>query len=104
LICCFDMDQRPSRSCILQLAKRAEELKRKEVFVVAIQASKVDEDKLNEWIKKNNISFPMGLIQGDEEKTRFTWGVRSLPWLILTDKKHVVRAEGFALTELDNKN
>ena len=42
------------------------------------------------------------MIQGDA-KTRFTWGVRSLPWLILTDAKHVVRAEGFALTELDDK-
>jgi len=42
------------------------------------------------------------MIQGDVEKTRFTWGVKSLPWLILTDRNHVVAAEGFALAELDD--
>ncbi|MHC4489383.1 MAG: hypothetical protein ACYS9C_12915 [Planctomycetota bacterium] len=37
------------------------------------------------------------------EKTRFTWGIQALPWLILTDKQHVVTAEGFTLTELNEK-
>ena len=31
------------------------------------------------------------------------WGVHSLPWLILTDDKHLVRVEGFPLAELDGK-
>ena len=43
------------------------------------------------------------LIQGDEEETRFNWGVKSLPWLILTDSKHIVVAEGFGLDSLDDK-
>jgi len=42
------------------------------------------------------------MIQGDEEKTRFNWGVNSLPWLILTDKNHIVVAEGLVLDELDD--
>ena len=87
----------------MQLAKQAEQLKQKGVTVVAIQASKVDEKKLNEWVKKNNISFPVGMIHGDEEKTRFAWGVKSHPWLILTDAKHVVTAEGFTINELEEK-
>jgi hypothetical protein len=41
------------------------------------------------------------MVPGDAEKTRLAWGVRSLPWLILTDQKRIVRAEGFALAELD---
>jgi hypothetical protein len=45
----------------------------------------------------------VGAITADIEKTRFTWGVRSLPWLILTDSKHIIRAEGFNLSELDEK-
>ena len=101
LICFFDIAQRPSRYGITQLAKRVEELERRGVTVVAIQASKVDENALNQWMKKNNISFPVGMVQGDEEKTRFTWGVRSLPWLILSDRKHVVRAEDFGVNELN---
>jgi hypothetical protein len=41
------------------------------------------------------------MIQGEEEETRLAWGVRSLPWLILTDSEHIIRAEGFVLAELD---
>ena len=70
---------------------------------MAVQASKVDETALREWVKKNNIPFQVGMVQGDEEKTRFNWGVKALPWLILTDKKHTVRAEGFSLADLDAK-
>ena len=103
LVCFWDMEQRPSRYCIRQLAKQANQLKQKGVTVVVVHASKVDEDTLNEWVKKNNIPLPIGMVQGDEEKTRFTWGVRSLPWLILTDHKHIIRANGFSLAELNEK-
>jgi hypothetical protein len=44
---------------------------------IAVQASKVEQEKLNKWIKESNITFPLGLIEGDEEQTRSTWGVRS---------------------------
>jgi len=55
-------------------------------------------------VRKQGISFPVGMIQGDEEKTHIAWGgVRSLPWLILTDRKHIVRATGFSINELDEK-
>jgi protocatechuate 3,4-dioxygenase beta subunit len=103
LVCFWDMQQRPSRNCIRELTKRAEELKEKGVAVIAVQASKIDENALNQWVKKYNIPFAVGMVQGDVEKTRFAWGVRSLPWLILTNRKHIVRAEGFALTEIDEK-
>jgi hypothetical protein len=103
LVCFWDMEQRSSRACIRQLAKQAEQLKQKGVIVVAVQASKIDENTLNEWVKKYKISFPVGMVQGDVEKSRFAWGVRSLPWLILTDRKHIICAEGFALSELSEK-
>jgi len=103
LVCFFDMNQRPSRRCIMELAKQADQLKQKGVIVIALQAFKVDENALNEWVKKQNILFLVGMIEGDAEKMRFVWGVRSLPWLILTDKEHAVRAEGFALEQLDEK-
>ena len=103
LVCFFDMEQRPSRSCVIQLAKRAEELKRKGVTVVAVQVSVVKMDNLDQWVKKNRIPFPVGMARDDETKARFTWGVKSLPWLILTDREHVVTAEGFGLAELGNE-
>jgi hypothetical protein len=103
LVCFFDMQQRSSRNGINQLAKQTEQLRQKGVTVIAVQASKVDESQLSEWVKANNIPFPVGMIEDDEEKIRFNWGVKSLPWLILTDSEHIVHAEGFALNELSEK-
>jgi len=103
LACFFDIQQRPSRNTLLRLTKQAEELKLKGVTIVAVQAVKVDENTLNEWLKENNVPFTIGTIRDNEEQVRFNWGVKSLPWLILTDKKHIVVAEGFSINELDEK-
>lgn len=103
LICFFDMNQRPSRRCISEMAKQAKQLKEKGISIVAIQATKIHRDKLDEWIKENNIPFSVGMIEEDVEKTRFTWGVRSLPWLIMTDSRHLVIEAGFSLSALDDK-
>jgi hypothetical protein len=103
MVCFFDVEQRPSRNFLRQLTARAQELETKGVAVVALQASKIDEDSLNKWCRQFDISFPVGMVQGNEENTRFTWGVKSLPWLILTDQEHIVRANGFSLTELTQK-
>ncbi len=101
LMCFWDMNQRPSRNCVVQLAGRAEELAQKGVTIVSIHASETDEKTLDTWVTDADIPFPVGTIPADHEQTRFAWGVRSLPWLILTDKSHVIRAEGFRLSDLD---
>ncbi|MHC4645316.1 MAG: redoxin domain-containing protein, partial [Planctomycetota bacterium] len=85
LVCFFDMNQRPSRHYIMELTKRAEELKEEGIAVVCIQASSVEQQKLDDWISKHSMAFSVGMIEANEEKVRFKWGVRSLPWLILTD-------------------
>ena len=103
LVCFWDMNQRPSRQCITKLAEQAGQLKEKGVNIVAIQDTKVDRTALDEWIKKYNIPFAVGMIAGKEEEVHLAWGVKALPWLILTDRKHIVRAEGFVLSELDGK-
>jgi hypothetical protein len=103
LVCLFDMNQRPSRHCVTQLAGQAEQLKNKGVITLTVQASQTEQEALNQWVKKNNIPLSVGMVQGDVEKTRFNWGVKSLPWLILTDSKNIVRAEGFGLDELEKK-
>ena len=103
LVCFFDINQRPSRNCIMQLAKQAQQLKGKGVTVVAVQASQIDEKTLNEWVKENSIPFPVGMLEGDSERIRFAWGVQSLPWLVLSNKQHIVQTEGFILSELDEK-
>jgi hypothetical protein len=103
LVCFFDMEQRPSRNCILQVNKRIQELSAKDIVTIAVQASKVNRAEFDQWKKENTISFPAGAIRPDEPHTRWVWGIRSLPWLILTDKEHIVKSYGFSIDELDEK-
>lgn len=103
LVCFWDMDQRPSRHFVTQLAGRAAQLAEKGVVIVAVQAGKVDQNVLAEWVKTARIPFAAGSIGSDAEKARLEWGVASLPHLILTDRRHVVVADGFGLGELEKK-
>ena len=67
----------------------------------SVQAVQMDDGALRKWVSEENIPFPVGMIQGDEECVRFDWAVYSLPWLILTDREHIIQAEGFGLDHLD---
>ncbi|HUU16984.1 MAG TPA: carboxypeptidase regulatory-like domain-containing protein [Sedimentisphaerales bacterium] len=103
LLCFFDMNQRPSRHLLKQLLQQTEQLSQKGLQIIAIKAEQVDKKTLDNWVTKNNITFPVGMITGDADKVKSNWAVNSLPWLILTDKEHVVQAEGFGINELDEK-
>jgi len=103
LVCFFDMNQRPSRHCIRQLAQKSNELTAKAISVVVIQAAQCEPQALADWARSQKVPFPVAATATDQTRLRLDWGVQSLPWLILTDREHVVRAEGFALSELDGK-
>ena len=103
LVCFFDLEQRPSRNCITQLNKKAKELESKDIEIIAVQASKIEQTKLDEWIKENNIELPVRMIKANEEQTRLDWGVKALPWLILTNKELMVTDEGFSISEIEEK-
>ena len=96
------MNQRPSRHCVKQLVDKSQNLADQNVSVILVQASCTEPEQLDNWARTAKISLPLGMVKEDAEKQLFTWGVQGLPWLILTDQKHVVRAEGFGLNELDN--
>jgi uncharacterized GH25 family protein len=103
LVCFFDWEQRPSRNCLLQLARQAPSLQEKSVAIVGVHVAKDNDAGLQKWVADSKIPFPVGAIQGDREEIFFTWSVKSLPWLVLTDANHVVTAEGFALSALEEK-
>ncbi|MBN2590413.1 MAG: carboxypeptidase regulatory-like domain-containing protein [Sedimentisphaerales bacterium] len=104
LVCFFDIEQRPSRSCILELSKKTSQLKEKSIEIIAINASEIESEYLDNWLKENKIPFSVGMIETSLDETRFNWGIKALPWLILTDKEHIVTDEGFSVNELDEKN
>jgi hypothetical protein len=54
-------------------------------------------------VEKYKVPFSVGMIQNDFEKARFSWGIRSLPWLIVTDRTHIIRSTGFRINELNEK-
>jgi beta-lactamase regulating signal transducer with metallopeptidase domain/protocatechuate 3,4-dioxygenase beta subunit len=103
LVCFWDMGQRPSRSCVAQLAVQAAPLRERGMEIVTVHAAKVEDGALRQWLEENKIPFKMGTIAADVEKAKLAWGVAALPHLILTDKKHVVVAEGFSVSELDKQ-
>lgn len=106
LFCFWDMKQRSARQCVQELANKTDDLKKKGVLIVLIHASPADPNAMNQWMTKFKIFSPCGVITGDSikvETIRNKWGVRGLPWLILTDKNHIVRAEGFSINELDER-
>jgi hypothetical protein len=103
LVCFWDMNQRPSRHCVAQLARQAAQWREQGLTVILVQAAKIEEGAAARWLAENKVPFPAGNLTGDIEKTRFAWGVVSLPHLILTNKRHIVVAEGFGLGELDER-
>jgi len=103
LVCFLDVQQRPSRNCLRQLTKQADRLKEKGVAVVALQALEVDDETFKKWASPADARVRLGRIKEDAEQVQSSWYIHSLPWLILTDAEHVVRAEGFAVRELDSR-
>jgi len=103
LVCFFDMQQRPSRRAIAQLSQKAEMLKGQKVTVIVVDVSGLEPEQRDRWIADRKIPYRAGGVKGDFEQKKLEWGVKSLPWLILTDKAHRVIAEGFDLSNLDKE-
>jgi hypothetical protein len=103
VICLFDLQQRPSRNALAQLTQRAEPYAKRGIVILGIATGTIEQEKLQDWLRESRIRVPVGTAQADEDQTRCAWGARSLPWLIVTDARHIVRAEGLAMSELDGR-
>jgi hypothetical protein len=75
----------------------------KGITVLVVDLSATDAAQLTQWATERQIPYPAGGLTGDVEQSKIRWGVKSLPWLVLTDADHIVQAEGFGLSELDDK-
>ena len=101
LVCFWDMDQRPSRHCLRQLVAQSQRLSDLGVKVVTIQTARVEPAVLSRWIQENAVPFPVLTPMDDLDSIRSTWNIPSLPWLILADRNHIVKATGIFIDELD---
>ncbi len=98
-----DAEQRPSRRALRLVSEKAALLKGKNVAVLIIQAGSMTAEAFADWKKEASLGFPVGCFKDNPEKNRAAWGAAALPWLILTDKSHLVMEEGFPLDELESK-
>ncbi len=103
LLCFFDMNQRPSRHYVQQLARRTSQLADKDVLTADVQMADMDAESLAAWTKESGIDFPVGTVQADVQGIKYAFAIRSLPWLILTDRTHKVRSAGFGIHQLSEK-
>jgi hypothetical protein len=101
LLCFCDIDQRPSRRCLSDLRGKADTLAAQGVTLLIVQVSKTDLSKHQTWLKDSGMTLPIHVFAGDFQARKTTWGVGALPWFTLADAGHVVRAEGFAISELE---
>ena len=100
LICFWDMDQRPSRRNIRALQEQQQTLRNKNIAILTVHSGTKSQIEVKEWLKINGIFLTVGQIEGDPYDTLFAWGVKASPWLVLTDKKHIITNEGFSLNDL----
>jgi len=104
LLCFWDLNQRPSRYCIRELAERSGLITGTDVRIAAIQMADVEPGSLNRWVQENGVSFAVLTPRAESrDQIRRAWNIRSLPWLVLADRNHIVRALGFPLSELDTQ-
>ena len=87
-----------------RLGKRAKLLADKGVYVILVHAQSAKEKSVNSLLKEHEIDFTSGLLERDDiYRIRRAWGAKLLPWLILSDKDHVITADGFGIGELNRK-
>ncbi|MCP4607376.1 MAG: carboxypeptidase regulatory-like domain-containing protein [Planctomycetes bacterium] len=103
LICFWDMNQEPTRNFVQKLNTREKLLAEEGVDTVLVYAGQIVDSWLSDWLKKNGITIICGKYDGDIAVLGRTWAVQSLPWLILTNRNHIVTGEGFSLAELNDK-
>jgi protocatechuate 3,4-dioxygenase beta subunit len=103
LLCLVDAQQPSSQQCLADLAKKAGALRDKGLLVIAVQTVRMGSQQDYGLLNANRTTLPWCGILDDFEPLKTAWGIKSLPWLILTDKKHGVAAAGFSPGELDRK-
>ena len=96
-----DAEQRPSRRALRLLREQASAIKEKGVSVIVVHTGTMTGGDFEAWKQEAALPFLVVAMKGEAEKTRAAWGASALPWLLLTDKDHVVTDEGFTVEELE---
>ena len=101
LLCFVDIKQ-ASEQYASNLAGRASNLAEEGVLVIFVDATGNEKKQVDAWAKQHSITVGVGRLHKELLKEiRQAWGIESLPRLVLTDRNHIVTAEGFGFGELN---
>jgi protocatechuate 3,4-dioxygenase beta subunit len=101
VLCFFDFEQRPSRHFAKKLAELAERLAGVDRVILGVETSDWDRKEIRDWLGNCGLSIPVGAIKADRDEVLARFGVKSLPWILLADGRHVVRFEDVELKEIE---
>ena len=103
LLCFFDIKQAAQQDAF-NLAEMGSKLAEKDVLLILVDAAGSEKKQVNAWAKKHSIKVPVGRLHKEIlKRIHKAWAIESLPRLVLTDRNHVIVAEGFTLEELESK-
>jgi len=104
LLCFCDLTQPASQKYVLEFNRLSASLAENDVLIAALHCSKANPDVSDAWVRANNIRLAIGKLRDVvvPELLR-AWRAEKLPWLVLSDTEHTITAEGFDLSELDEK-
>jgi len=103
-VCFCDLQQRPSRHAVTELADRASRWKQRGLAVVLIIPGGRIGDASTDWLKRHKVPFAVGRLPADPaaaKRAQAQWGVTALPHITLTDDKHIVTAEGIPAERIE---
>ena len=102
-VCFCDLQQRPSRHAVTELADKAALWSEKGMSVALVIPGGPVGDASADWLKQHKVPFAVGRLPADEIAARrvlTAWGVTAVPHIALTDDKHVVTAESISVEEM----
>jgi len=103
LLCFVDIKQ-ASQEYAFSLAKRASNFAEKDVLVILVDATGGEKKQIDAWARQHSIKVPVGRLHKEIlKRIHKAWAIETLPRLVLTDRNHVIFAEGFAFEELEAK-
>jgi hypothetical protein len=103
LVCVYDVQQRASLQAVKQAGTAFSALARNDLAFLAFDVSGLCHHASALWANDEGVAVTLAMGFPGDDETLAQWGVKALPWLLLADKDHVVRAEGFAVDELEEK-
>jgi len=106
-----DYTQRPSQAAICYLNNIRHHIRKRNIELVCIQVSPVNQADFEAWKKENKIVIPIEVLPGEDWRNsspsilktssesmsvlKQRWRVRSLPWAIFADENQKITDTGF---------